>query len=418
MFFDIGNDHYYYDDYVNETNLENNTVNCYLQANKTLLEMINNSNGRFKVSFVITGLAFEYFEQSAPEVIESFRELAKTGKTEFLATTYAHSLTSMYDIDEFERQVKMQVKKIKQLFDITPKVFANTSLIYSDEIGEKIAKMDYKTIIVEGAKHVLGWKSPNYAYNHTYLNKVKLLVRNSKLSDDINYRFSQWNWNEYPLTAEKYIKWIKDTPENENIFNIMMGYEALGILNHKNSGIFEFLKALPFYAIENGITFSTPMESTEQFKSEGALSALFPYSWTDEEKDTSAWCGNELQHEALEKLYEISERVNLCSDFLLKTDWYRLQDSSNFFYMNTKHYSDGVIYAQKIPYESAYQAFMNYMNILSDFIGRVKLQYPSTIENEELNALLKTINNQEIKIEELRNQIKKLKTKGKIEKKL
>jgi alpha-amylase len=411
MFFNIGNDHYYYDDYANEAHLSSNIENCYLEANHTLLDMINNSNGRFKVSFAITGLALEQFEQFAPEVIESFKELAKTGKVEFLATNYAHSLASLYDEDEFERQVKMQSGKIKQLFDCTPTVFANSALIYSDEIGEKIYQMGYKTVVVEGAKHVLGWKSPNFAYHHAYLNKMKILVRNSKLSDDINYRFSQWNWNQYPLTAEKFIGWIKNSTENENVFNIMMGYEALGILNHKNSGIFEFFRALPFHVIENGITFSTPAESAERFKPEGALSALYPFSWTDEEKDTSAWCGNELQHEALEKLYSLSERVNLCSDFMLKTDWYRLQDSSNFFYMNTKHYSDGRIYAQKIPYESAYQAFMNYMNILSDFIERVKAQYPSSIENEELNALLKTINNQEEEIAELEKQIKKLKSK-------
>jgi alpha-amylase len=412
FFFDIGNDHYYYDDYANEAAISTASENCYLEANNTLMDMIKNSNGRFKVSFSITGLALELFEQFAPQVIESFQNLAKTGKVEFLATPYAHSLSSLFDENEFERQIKMQVEKIKQLFGSKPTVFANSALLYSDEIGEKAAKMGYKTIVIEGAKHVLGWKSPHFIYNHAYLNKVKLLVRSNKLSDDINYRFSQWNWNEYPLTAEKFIGWIKNTPENEKVFNIFMGYEALGILNGRQSGIFDFFRALPEHAIANGLNFALPSEIAEKFQPTDNLSALYPMSWTDEEKDTSAWCGNELQNEALEKLYKLSERVNLASDLLLKIDWNRLQDSAHFFFMNTKHYSDGMIYAQKIPYESSYQAFMNYMNILSDFIERVKAQYPANIEDEELNALLKTIHNQEEKIAELEKQIKKMKPKS------
>ncbi|MDR0829532.1 MAG: glycoside hydrolase family 57 protein [Prevotellaceae bacterium] len=408
FFFDIGNDHYYYDDYANEQAMDYACSQCYIEANKMLLEMIKNSNGRFKVSFAINGLVLEQFEQYAPEVIESFQELAKTGKVEFLATPYAHSLAALYDLDEFERQVKLQAAKIKQLFGFNPTVFANSALIYSDEIAEKIAKMGYETIIVEGAKHVLGWKSPNFIYSHPYLKKIKLLVRNSKLSDDLNYRFSQWNWNEFPLTAEKFIGWVKSTPVNEKVFNVFLGYEALGILNNANSGIFNFFRALPFHAIENGLNFALPSEITEKNAATDTLSALYPMSWTDEEKDTSAWCGNELQKEALEKLYALAERVNLCTD-ALKSDWYRLQDSAHFFFMNTKHYSDGMIYAQPIPYESSYQAFMNYMNVLSDFIDRVKAQFPSSIENEELNALLKTIKSQEEEIARLEKIVEKIK---------
>ena len=421
FFFDIGNDHYYYDDYANETAVSHACESCYLDANRTLLEMIKNSNRRFKVSFSITGLVLELFEQFAPEVIESFQELAKTGNVEFLATPYSHSLSALYNEDEFERQVKMQAEKIKQLFGQKPTVFANTALIYSDEIGEKIAQMGYKTILIEGAKHVLGWKSPNFVYTHNNLNKVKLLVRNSKLSDDINYRFSQWNWNEYPLTSEKFIGWIKKTPENEDVFNIFMGYEAIGMLNHKNSGILDFLRALPYHAIENNLNFALPSEISEKIVAVDKLSALFPMSWTDEEKDTSAWCGNDLQKEALEKLYKLSERLYVVStasdktkkkfklDEFLQTDWNRLQDSGHFFFMNTKHYSDGMIYAQQIPYDSSYHAFMNYMNVLSDFIGRVKSQFPMSIEDEELNELLKTIANQEKEIAKLEKEVGKLK---------
>jgi alpha-amylase len=408
FFFDIGNDHYYYDDYANETATAGAAEQCYIEANRTLLDMIKNSNGRFKVSFSITGLALEQFEQYAPEVIESFQELAKTGKVEFLATPYAHSLASLFDEDEFARQVKLHSEKIKQLFGFKPTVFANSALIYSDEIAEKIVQMGYETIVVEGAKHILGWKSPNFVYSHPYLKKAKLLVRNNKFSDDLNYRFSQWNWGEYPLTAEKFISWIKTAPENEKVFNIFMGYEALGILNNANSGIFNFFRALPYHAIENGLSFSLPSEIAQKYSTTDTLSATYPMSWTDEEKDTSAWCGNELQNEALQKLYKYAERVSLCNE-AIKFDYNRLQDSAHFFFMNTKHYSDGMIYAQKIPYESSYQAFMNYMNILSDFIDRVKAQFPMEIENEELKGLLQTINSQEKEIERLEKLVERLK---------
>lgn len=416
-FFEIGNDHYYYDDYSNENALRNAADNCYLEANRVLLDMIRSSNGKFKVSFSISGLALEQFEQYAPEVIESFQELAKTGSVEFLATPYGHSLAAMYNEDEFKLQVKMQANKIKDLFGKKPTVFANSALLYSDEIGDLVGQMGYKNIIVEGAKHILGWKSPNYLYSHSYNSKIKLLVRNNKLSDDLNYRFSNWSWDQYPLTAEKFIGWIKDAPESEDLFTIFMGYEALGVLNHKNSGIFEFFKALPFHAIEQGVKFALPSELCEKNKTVDTLAVQYPMSWTDEEKDVSAWCGNELQNEALNKLYNLAERVHLCSDPLIKIDWQRLQDTSHFYFMTTKHYSNGMIYAQKIPYESPYEAFMNYMNVLSDFIERVKLQYPTTIENEELNALLKTIHNQEEMIEELENKLKSQKKTEKTAKK-
>ena len=415
-FFDIGNDHYYYDDYADETAVRQTTDQCYLEANRTLLEMIKSSNGKFRVSFAISGLALEQFERYAPEVIDSFQELAKTGCVEFLATPNAHSLASIYDNDEFVMQTKLQTNKIKQLFGKTPTTFANTALIYSDEIGDAIAKMGYKTIMIEGAKHIMGWKSPHYVYSHAYNNKVKLLVRDNKLSDDINYRFSQWNWNEYPLTAEKFIGWINASPAEEEIFNIFLGYEALGVLNQRSSGIFEFFKALPYHAMANGVAFSTPADIAPKAKAVDSISVTHPMSWADEEKDLSAWCGNELQNEALNKLYGIAQRVHLCNDLLIKIDWQRLQDTSHFFFMTTKHYSNGMIMAEPISYESPYEAFMNYMNVLSDFIDRVNAQYPSSIENEELNALLKTISNQEKEIASLEAKLGKKEKKEKTEK--
>lgn len=405
-FFEIGNDHYYYDDFANETSMQQAVDTIYLEANKVLLEMIKNSNGRFKVSFAISGLALEQFEQYAPEVIESFQELAKTGCVEFLATPYGHSLASMFDDDEFLRQIKWHTNKIKELFGQQPTTFANTALIYSDEIAEKIYRAGFKNIMVEAAEHVIGWKSPHYIYSSAANPKIKLLVRDFNLSDDISYHFSQWNWNEYPLTAEKFISWITASPAEEEVFNLFMGYEALGQLNTRQSGIFEFFKALPFYAIENGVEFSTPSKTVETFKAVDSLTALYPMSWTDEEKDTSAWCGNELQNEALGKLYALSERVNLCSDLLLKLDWLRLQDAVHFSFMSTKHFSNGTVVVRNMPYESPYDAFMNYMNILSDFVERVNAQYPTSIENEELDSLLKTINNQNKEIEDLKAKLK------------
>lgn len=405
-FFEIGNDHYYYDDFANETAMQQVSDMVYIEANRVLLDMIKNSNGRFKVSFSITGLALEQFEQYAPTVIESFQELAKTGCVEFLATTYGHSLASMYSEDEFVRQIKWHSDKINELFGKRPVTFANTALIYSDEIADKIYRAGFRTIMIEGAKHVIGWKSPHYVYSSVMNPKIKLLVRDTKLSDDINYRFSQWNWNEYPLTAEKFISWIMSSPAEEEVFNIFMGYEALGQLNTRQSGIFEFFKALPFYAIENGVEFSTPAKVSEKFKPVDNLTALYPMSWADEEKDTSAWCGNELQNEALNKLYSLTERVNFSSDLMLKLDWLRLQDAAHFFFMSTKHYSNGTVVAKNIMYESPYEAFMNYMNVLSDFVERVNAQYPTSIENEELNSLLKTIHNQNQEIAELKLKLK------------
>lgn len=413
-FFEIGNDHYYYDDYTNEASIRHLTEVCYLPANQALLEMIKNSNGKFKVTFSISGITLDQLEQYAPEVIDSFKELADTGSVEFLAETYAHSLSSIYDEDEFKVQVKKHSDKISMLFGKKPTVFRNTELIYSDEIGDLVAKMGYKSIFTEGAKHLLGWKSTNYLYAHPTNSKLKLMTRNFKLSDDISFRFSNWSWDEYPLTADKYIRWISETPEKEEIISIGMSYTALGEINPADNGIFDFVKALPYHALINKVSFSTPSEIVEKSKTAEILSSPFPVSWADEEKDLSAWTGNDLQNEALQKLYSVGERVRLCRDKALQYDWLNLQCSDHFYYMCTKHFTSG-IGAHNSPYDSPYEAFMNYMNVLSDFLQRVEEQYPSNIENEELNSLLKTINNQELKIGKLENQLKSVKSNSTVE---
>jgi alpha-amylase len=329
-FFEIGHDHYYYDDFQNEERMRALVEKSYLPANKTILEMIRSSNGKFKCTFSISGIALEQLEQYAPEVIDSFKELAKTGSVEFLAEPYAHSISSVFNANEFELQVKMHAAKIESLFGKKPSALRNAELIYSDEIGELVSKMGYKTMLIDEARHIMGWKSPNFVYSHSYLPKLKLLVRNSRLSDDIAFRFSDKNSGNFPLTADKFIGWIKSTPENEEIINIWMGYEALGMYQKAESGIFEFLKALPYHAMEQQISFIFPTEAGKKFESAGNISSPYPISWSGHEKDLSFWTGNDLQQEALNKLYAVSERVHLCTDKPLQRDWLMLQATDHF----------------------------------------------------------------------------------------
>lgn len=407
-FFDIGADHYYYDDFNNQNILQRIAKDSFLPANDTILQMIEESHGKFKVAFSISGVALDQMEMHCPEVIDSFKKLAKTGCVEFLSETYAHSLCAIKDPDEFKMQVEMHSKRIKALFGQTPKVFRNTELIYSDDIGEMVSNLGYNAMITEGAKHILGWKSPNFVYQSAVVPKLKLLLKNSKLSDDITFKFSDYNWSEYPLTADKFIDWISQIAENEKVINLFMNYETFGNLQPRESGIFEFLKALPHFAENSGITFSTPSEVAEQFKPVEKLTIPNLISWTDEERDVSAWLGNDMQKEAFNKLYSVGERVRMVKDRRIQRDWQYLQTSDHFFYMSTKRASDGAVHKHFSPYETPFEAFTNYMNVLSDFLQRVSAQYPSNIDNEELNSLLKTIQSQDETIAELQSEIKSL----------
>lgn len=404
-FFDIGNDHYYYDDFQNEEIIRRIAEKCYLPANRTILEMIKNSGGKFKVAFSISGVALEQMEIYTPEVIDSFKELAATGNIEFLSETYAHSLSSLGDIDEFKHQVRKQEDKIFTLFGVKPKVFRNTELIYSDDISEAVFELGYRGMLTEGAKHILGWKSPNYMYASCVRPDLHLLLKNDKFSEDLSERFTDYSWNEYPLTADKFISWIASTPESEQVINLFMNYEVLGSLHSASSGIFDFFKALPQYAAEKNIGFSTPSEIFKLMKPVDCLSVPYPMSWVDEERDTSSWLGNVLQQEAFRKICEIGERVRMCEPRRIRQDWYYLQSSDHFYYMSTKHMGQGGF----SPYDNPYDAFNNYMNVLSDFIVRVKAQFPETIENEELNSLLATIKNQGEEIEALQKELEKAK---------
>lgn len=409
-FFDIGSDHYYYDDFNNEEIIKDIARKSYLPANQTLLEMIRQSDGRFKVAFSISGVALEQLEIYVPEFFDSMKELVATGCVEFLSETYSHSLSSLTDPVEFERQIRMHADKIKSLFGQTPTILRNTELIYSDEISELISQMGFKGVITEGAKHILGWKSPNYVYESATNPDLKLLLKNSKLSDDISFNFSKYDWSEYPLTADKFINWIASLPAGEDVINLFMNYETLGSMQPAGTGIFEFMKALPLFAEKNNISFATPSEMIATHKAAGIFSVTHPISWADEERDTSAWLGNILQKEACSRLYAVAERVRLCNDRRLLQDWDYLQSSDHFYYMSTKRKSDGAMHRLFSPYDSPYEAFTNYMNVLSDFITRVEQQYPDSIENEELNALVTTIQNQSLEIKRLEEKMARLKS--------
>ena len=402
--FDIGRDHYYYDDYENERSINDVAERSYIPALGTLIEMAKANNGAFKVALSVSGVALEQLETYAPRVIELLHELNETGCVEFLCEPYSHGLSSLANEECFRDDVERMRTKVEQMFGKAPKVFRNSSLIYSNEIGAIIADMGFKGILTEGAKHVLGWKSAHYLYHCAYNQNLKVLLRDFKLSDDISLRFNNSEWNEYPLFADKYIGWIADMPEDEQVINIFMELSALGIAQPLSSNILEFLKALPVCAKEKGITFSTPTEIITKLKSVDAVDVPYPMSWTDEERDISSFLGNILQREAFDKLYSVAERVHLCQDRRIKQDWDYLQASNNFRFMTTKNTG---LYIERGIYDSPFDAFTNYMNIVGDFIARVDSLYPVDMDNEELNSLLTTIKNQGEEIAALTKELEK-----------
>ncbi len=404
-FFDIGTDHYYYDDYTNEASITDIAQRSYIPALQALLQMIRESDGYFKVAFSLSGVGLEQLELYAPQVIDLLKELSKTGCVEFLAEPYSHGLSSLANEEFFRYDVQRMVKKVKEMFGKTPKVFRNSSLIYSDDIGAQVAAMGFKGVLTEGAKHVLGWKSPHYLYHAAGNPNLRLLLRDFKLSDDISLRFSNTSWDAYPLMADTYMDWIAETPAEEPLINIFMELSALGIFQPLSSNILEFFKALPAEAKKRDITFSTPSEVIKNLKPVGPVDVPYPLSWVDEERDTSCWLGNVMQREAFNKLYSVAERVMIAADPRLMQDWDYLQASNNFRFMTTKQNS---VTMNRSIYDGPYDAFTNYMNILGDFISRVNNLYPSEIDNEQLNALLTTIRNQDQEIAALHQEIEKM----------
>ncbi len=408
-FFDIGSDHYYYDDFANEDVIRGVAERTYLPANALLLDLIKAHKGKFRVSFAISGLVLEQMEIYVPEVIDQYKELAQTGCVEFLATPYDYSLASLNDPEEFERQVKAHSEKIELLFGQQPTVFSNTELLYSDDIAPQVLALGFKAMLMEGAKHVLGWRSPNYLYASASAPKLRLLTRNRKFCDDISYRFSSYDWDEYPLVADKFVRWLVDTPKEEQVINLFLNYDVLGSLQPASTGIFDFFKAMSRFALAQGITFSTPSEVVTRLKSVQELAVPYPCSWAGADKDISAWLGNVLQNEAAAKLQAISEKVHLVTNRRILQDWNNLQAADHFHFMSTKHFSGPSVFS---PYDNAYDAFNNYMNVLSDFISRVHEEFPEGVENEELNSLLTLIQNQENEIKKLEKKLAKEKAKS------
>lgn len=390
-FFDIGTDHYYYDDYENERSVTEVVERSYMPALNALEQMIEKGQGYFKVAFSLSGVGIEQMEMHAPQVLEKLQALNKTGCVEFLAEPYSHGLSSLIDADCFALDVKKQCDKIKEYFGQQPTVLRNSSLIYSDDIGLQASRMGFKGMLTEGAKHVLGWKSPHYVYSCALAPNLKLLLRDIKLSDDISLRFNNADWEGYPMFADQYIDTIASLPEGSQVVNIFMELSALGIAQPLSSNILDFLQALPDFAKLRDISFSTPSEVCDHFKSVGTLDVPDTLSWVDEERDVSCWLGNSMQREAFEKLYSVSERVRIANDPRINQDWDYLQASNNFRFMTTKPSNVGL---DRGIYSSPFDAFTNYMNILGDFINCVNDRYPLDIDNEELNSLLTTIKNQ------------------------
>ncbi len=375
--FDIGRDHEYFND-ESESKLNNKKIidkvagKCYLPTNKLLLGLLKN-NPRFKISYSLSGIFLEQLEQYNPEVLHSFQDLVKTGQVEILGETYYHSLSFLYSKPEFDKQVKMHRAKVKELFGVTPKVFRNTELIYNNEVAKEAEKMGYIGILAEGADHILGWRSPNFLYKPKDTKKIKLLLKNYRLSDDIAFRFSSRAWSEYPLTAPKFAQWVSAVNGNGDIVNLFMDYETFGEHQWEDTGIFEFMKHLPNEILKHpDNSFVTPSEAVQKFPEVAELDIPRYVSWADTERDLSAWLSNSIQKDAISKLYDLEHDILNSKDHKLIEDWRRLQTSDHFYYMCTKWFADGDVHKYFNPYESPYEAFITCMNILNDLQWRLK----------------------------------------------
>lgn len=370
--FDIGHDHDYFED--GESNDKNNEAimkkiaqKCYLPTNQVLFDLIH-KHPEFKISFSFSGIALEQMEKYAPEVIESFQRLVKTGNVEVLDETYYHSLSFFYSNDEFVEQIKMHRDKIKQLFDYEPQIFRNTELAYNNELAALVEKLGYKGIVAEGWEYYLKGKSPNFVYRPRNTKKIKLLLKNYKLSDDIAFRFSNKGWEEYPLYAPKFAQWVDSVNGNGQTINLFMDYETFGEHQWEDTGIFNFLRSLPGELLKHpDNNFKTPSEVADSYDVSDELDIHNIVTWADTERDLSAWTGNSMQKSALKTIYAIEDEVNSLDDEKIKDDWRKLQTSDHFYYMCTKWFSDGDVHKYFSPYDSPYEAFINYMNVLNDF---------------------------------------------------
>jgi len=387
--FDIGQNHDYFDHKKNEDILKKIEAKCYLPANRLMLDLINMHSGKFKISYSITGLALEQMEQHAPEVIKSFQQLADTGCVEFLSETYYHSLSFLFSKPEFIEQVRMHGKKIKELFGQKPTVFRNTELIFNNEMAKFVECLGYRGMLAEGADHILGWRSPAFLYKPVSTKKMKVLLKNYKLSDDIAFRFSNPSWEEHPLTVPKYARWINACNGNGHVVNLFMDYETFGEHQWATTGIFRFLKQLPGEILKHPDNdFVTPSEAFERYPHAGEIDVKNTVSWADVERDLSAWLGNSMQRFAAEQLYKLREPVLESGDKKLIEDWRKLTTSDHLYYMCTKWFADGDVHKYFNPYDSPYDGFIAFMNILNDMSARLKT--PNNDENSENHIHLRS----------------------------
>jgi len=362
----------YFDDYKNASICRKVANKCYLPTNRLLLDLIRQYDGKFKVAFSLTGVLLEQFQQFCPEVLSTFDALARTGHVEFLGETYYHSLSFLYSRDEFLEQINKHIETIRYLFGQSPKVFRNTELIYNNDLGKTIDSLGkFDAILSEGADHILGYRSPNFVYRPKDCQQIKLLLKNYALSDDIAFRFSNRHWSEWPLTAEKFARWIDQVNGCGHVVNLFMDYETFGEHQWADTGIFDFIRHLPEEILKHpDNNFLTPSEVCAQYPAMDAVDVPNLISWADTERDLSAWLGNAMQSNAIHELYRIEKKVKKTQDPRILADWRKLQTSDHFYYMCTKWFSDGDVHKYFNPYDSPYESYINFMNVLDNLQGR------------------------------------------------
>ncbi len=362
----------YFDEQKNSAICRKVANKCYLPANRTFLNLIRKYNGKFKISYSITGVLLEQFEMYAPEVLSTFHALAQTGCVEFLAETYYHSLSFLYSREEFIEQIKKQIEVIDHYFGQRPRIFRNTELIYNNELARLIESTgDFDAILTEGADHILGYRNPNFVYQPRGCSKIKLLLKNYPLSDDIAFRFSNRSWPQWPLTAEKYSRWVSNVNGNGNVVNLFMDYETFGEHQWEDTGIFDFMRHLPDYILKHpDNNFMTPSEVVRNYGVADVIDVPHIISWADTERDLSAWLGNAMQSNAIHELYRMEKTVKQTGDEKIISDWRKLQSSDHFYYMCTKYFADGDVHKYFNPYDSPYDSYINFMNVLGNLQSR------------------------------------------------
>jgi alpha-amylase len=371
-YFDIGHSRDYEDESSNRAILNKVAAKCYLPANQVLLKLLSEHKGAFRIAYSISGMALDQFEHYNPAVLDSFKRMADTGCVEFIDETYYHSLAFLYSPAEFRQQVQLHRERIQALFGQTPTTFRNTELIYNNDLALEIERMGYKTILAEGADRVLGWRSPNFVYQPAGCRTLRLLLKNYRLSDDIAFRFSNRAWPEYPLTADKFARWVHQMNNAGDVVNLFMDFETFGEHQWQDTGIFEFLKMIPETILAHpDFRFQTPAEAARQYTPAASLDVPQYVSWADVERDLTAWIGNDLQHDAIRGIYDLEKRVRAVRDPKLLHIWRQLQTSDHFYYMCTKWFADGDVHKYFNPYPSPYDAYITYMNVLSDFSRRL-----------------------------------------------